>query len=70
MNLLNHSAEDNRLMETAKKRASELRGDAIDDFWAAGGAAARQAVRSTSRLAHRIARHARLRVAEKLSLRA
>ena len=61
MNHLNHPTEYNRLMETAKKRASQLRGDAIDDFWSGAGVAARQALRSATRLANSIARHARLR---------
>ena len=61
MNPLNHPTEYNRLMETAKKRAAELRGDAIDALWSDAGTAARQALRSATRLAHRIARHARLR---------
>ena len=61
MDHLNHPTEYNRLMETAKKRASELRGDAIDDFWSSAGDGARQALRSATRLAHSIARHARLR---------
>ena len=61
MTYLNHPTEYNRLMETAKKRASELRGDAIDDLWAGAGEGARHALRSASRLAHSIARHARLR---------
>jgi len=61
MNYLNHPAEYNRLMETARKRAAELRSDAINDFWSDAGTAARRALRSATRLAHSIARHARLR---------
>jgi hypothetical protein len=61
MTYLNHPTEYNRLMETAKKRALELRNDAIDDFWSGAGDAARRALRSATRLAHSIARHARLR---------
>jgi hypothetical protein len=61
MNHLNHPTEYNRLMETARKRATELRGDAIDDLWAGAAGAARQALRSASRLAHSLARHVRLR---------
>ena len=66
MNHLNHPTEYNRMMETARKRASELRSEAIDDFWSGAGAAARRALRSATRLANNMARHARLR----LSLRA
>ncbi|MEO5672934.1 MAG: hypothetical protein ABIR26_19770 [Ramlibacter sp.] len=61
MNHLNHPMEYNRMMETAKKRASELRNEAIDDMWSGAGEAARQAVRSATRLAHRIARHVQVR---------
>ncbi|MDB5874221.1 MAG: hypothetical protein JWQ07_3663 [Ramlibacter sp.] len=61
MNHLNNPLEYNRMMETAKKRASELRADAIDDFWSGAGDAARYALRSASRLSHSIARHARIR---------
>jgi hypothetical protein len=61
MNHLNHPTEYNRMMETAKKRASQLRGEAIDDFWSGAGATARQALRSATRLANSIARHGRLR---------
>ena len=61
MDYLNHAAEYNRMMETAKKRAAELRSEAIDDFWADAGAAARRALRSATRLAQSLARHDRLR---------
>ena len=61
MNHLNNALEYNRMMETAKKRASELRAEAIDDFWRDAGDAARQALRSATRLAHSMARHARHR---------
>ena len=61
MSYLNHSTEYNSMMETAKKRASELRDDAINDFWSGAGEAARRALRSATRLAQRIARHERLR---------
>lgn len=61
MSDLNHALEYNRMMETAKKRASELRAEAIDDFWLGAGDAARRALRSANRLAHRIARHAQVR---------
>ena len=61
MSYLNHSTEYNSMMETAKKRASELRDEAINDFWSGAGDAARRALRSATRLAHRIARHERLR---------
>ena len=58
---LNHPAEYNRLMETAKKRASELRGQAIVDFWGEAGDAARSALRSATRLVASISRHAKQR---------
>lgn len=61
MTHLNHPTEYNRMMETAIKRASELRGEAINDFWSDAGDAVRQALRSAKRLSHRIARHTRLR---------
>ena len=61
MNYLTHPAEYNRLMETAKKRAAELRGDAIDEFWTGAGQAARRALRSATRLAASLARHSKLR---------
>lgn len=61
MNYLNHPTEYNRLMETAQKRAAELRSEAIDEFWSDAGTVARRALRSATRLAHSIARHARLR---------
>jgi hypothetical protein len=61
MSNLNHALEYNRMMETAKKRAVELRAEAIDDFWRDAGDAARRALRSATRLAHSMARHNRLR---------
>lgn len=61
MNHLNHPLEYNRLMETATKRAAELRSEAIDDMWTDAGHALRQALRSATRLSHSIARHTRLR---------
>jgi hypothetical protein len=61
MEHLSHPTEYNRLMETAKKRASHLREEAIDDFWSGAGSAALGALRSATRLAQSLARHARLR---------
>ena len=61
MNHLNHAAEYNRMMETAKKRSSELRSEAIDEFWTGAGDAALRAIRSATRLAHSIARHGQVR---------
>lgn len=58
---LNHPAEYNRLMETAKKRASELRDEAATELWNDAGEAARRALRAATRLAHAIARHQRVR---------
>ena len=61
MSHLNNALEYNRMMETAKKRASELRTEAIGDFWSGAGEAAGRAIRSATRLAHSIARHNRVR---------
>ena len=61
MTSLNHRTEYNRLVETAKKRSSELRSEAIGDFWAGADDAVRRAVRAATRLSHSIARHARSR---------
>jgi hypothetical protein len=61
MNHLNHATEYNRLMETAKKRANELQGEAATDFWNGAADAARSAIRSATRLASALARHARQR---------
>ena len=61
MNYLNHPAAYNRLMETAKHRAAELRSDAIGDFWGGAGEAARRALRSATRFAASLARHSKLR---------
>lgn len=60
----NHANESyGRMMEAAKLRATQLRRQAIADFWRDAGAAARQAGRSAQRLASRLARHSRLRQA-------
>lgn len=61
MDYLNHATEYNRMMETAKKRAGELRSEAVGDFWLGAGGTARRALRSASRLAHSLARHGRFR---------
>ncbi|MRD49204.1 hypothetical protein GHT07_18170 [Caenimonas koreensis DSM 17982] len=47
---LNQPGEYNRLMETAKKRASELRGDAVNEFGNAAGAAVRKVLGAAVRL--------------------
>ncbi len=56
---------DCRIREAAKRRAQELRREAIDDFWrgahAAWTATLGGARRSAQGLAHRLARHIRAR---------
>lgn len=47
-------AEYNRMMDEARRRAAQLRRDAISDFW-------RRALRSAQRLAGSLARHTGLR---------
>lgn len=53
------------LHDLARRRAQELRREAIDDFWrganAAWAASLATARRSAQRLGHRLARHAQLR---------
>lgn len=61
MNTLHRFEIDQRLHETAKLRAEQLRREAMAQFWADSGDAARQALRSARRLAGSLARHARLR---------
>ena len=61
MNYLTHPAEYNRLMETAKHRAAELRSEAIHHFWTGAGGAARRAMRSARLLTASLARHSELR---------
>ncbi len=57
-----YSATDyNRLMDAAKTRALQLRNEAIKDFWNETSLAAGRVLRSANRLAHSLARHARLR---------
>ena len=58
MTALNHNEEYNRLMDAARRRASELRREAIDRFWDDAGMAAGHALHSAVRLASRLARHA------------
>ncbi len=57
--------EVNALHSLARRRAQELRREAIGDFWrgadAAWAASLATARRSAERLAHRLARHAQLR---------
>lgn len=55
------STEYNRLMDSAKARALQLRSEAVEDFWNETGYAARRALRTANRFAHSLARHARLR---------
>jgi hypothetical protein len=54
-------AEYNRLHDAARRRAVQLRHEAIDSFFESLGGAARQAGRATARLLARKARHQRLR---------
>ena len=54
-------AEHEFLMQAAKARANELRDQAIGEFVVAAGDQARRALRAANRLAHSLARHARLR---------
>lgn len=57
-----YSATDyNRLMDAAKARALQLRSEAVEDFWNETSHAAGRALRAANRLAHSLARHARLR---------
>ena len=62
-------SELNRLRDLARQRAQELRTEAIDDFWrgadAAWAATLNGARRSAQRLAHRLARHAQARQAQR-----
>lgn len=57
----NPGADYDRLMDAAKARARELRGLAVRQSWDSASLAAQDAWRSASRLAHSLARHARLR---------
>jgi hypothetical protein len=50
-----------RMLEAARLHANTLRREAIQDAWACAGSATVRAVRSANRLAHALARHARLR---------
>lgn len=61
MNTRNRIADNYRLLDGAKARAAQLRQEAIAEFWSDSGDAARKALRSAQRLAHSLARHARLR---------
>ncbi|MBC7602885.1 MAG: hypothetical protein H7255_09530 [Ramlibacter sp.] len=58
---LNRPGEYNRLLETAKKRAAELRSEAVNNFWDGAGDAAQRAMRAAARLAVSLARHQRAR---------
>lgn len=49
------------LMDAARSRARELRDQALDELWLDTGAAARRSLRSATRLAQRLARHALIR---------
>ena len=61
MQTINPHDDYNRMMDAARLRANTLRREAIQQAWADAGAAARHALRSANRLAHALARHARLR---------
>ena len=61
------ATELNRLYDEARRRARQLRGEAIDDFWRGANEVLRarlsSAQRATMRLAHRLQRHQQLRAA-------
>ena len=61
MQTVNPHDDYNRMVEAARLRANTLRREAIQEAWAGAGSAAREALRSANRLAHALARHARLR---------
>jgi hypothetical protein len=61
MNSYDRFVAEQRLHDAAKLRAEELRRETMAQFWTDGGDAARHALRSAQRLAHSLARHARLR---------
>ena len=61
MQTINPHDDYNRMMDAARLRAHTLRREAIQQAWADAGSAARHALRSANRLAHALARHARLR---------
>lgn len=54
-------AEHARLTDAARRRAAQLRAEAIDEFWISAGCSAQRALRSARRLAASLARHRRLR---------
>lgn len=57
-----HPRDDyNRMLDAARLRAHTLRREAIQQAWEGADASARQALRAANRLAHALARHARLR---------
>jgi hypothetical protein len=55
------------LFDAARRRAEELRGEAIDRIFDASAERSRQAMRAARRLAASIARHSRLRSAQRLN---
>jgi hypothetical protein len=61
MPTVNPHDDYNRMMDAARLRAHALRRESIQQAWDCAGSAARQALRSANRLAHALARHARLR---------
>ena len=61
MNHVHNASEHDHLMDAAKARAHELRDEALQDVWTGTGDAARGVLRAANRLAHSLARHARLR---------
>jgi len=61
MQTVNPHDDYNRMVEAARLRAYTLRREAIQQAWEGADAFAREALRSANRLAHALARHARLR---------
>lgn len=57
-------AEHDALMQAAREHAHALRQQAIRDVFDAAGDQAVRALRAANRLAHSLARHARLRAAQ------
>jgi hypothetical protein len=54
-----------RLLDAARRRAAQLRADAIDEFWSGTGGATQRVMRSAGRLAASLARHQRLRTRQR-----
>jgi hypothetical protein len=55
------------LLDAARRRAEELRGEAIDRIFDASAERARQALRTAGRFAASLVRHSRLRSAQRLN---